>query len=76
MSKQEKNEEMDNEQTITYVYLPDDGVYGTISQHGAFASLVEYHENGIKYIVEVNNEDFIVVDEIGVGYVDETGDNL
>jgi nucleoside-triphosphatase THEP1 len=67
---------MDNEQTITYVYIPDDGIYGTIAKHGAFVSLVEYHEDGIKYLTEVNNEDFIVIDEIGVGYVDETEENL
>jgi nucleoside-triphosphatase THEP1 len=76
MSRPESNEENHNEETITYVYLPDDGIYGVISQHGAYASLVEYHEDGIKYITEVNNEDFIIIDEIGVGYLDETGDNL
>jgi hypothetical protein len=76
MSNQEHNDETKHEKTITYVYLPDDGIYGTIVQHGAYASMIEYHEDGLKYLTEVSNDEFIVVDEIGVGYIDETDDNL
>jgi hypothetical protein len=28
------------------------------------------------YTIEIPNDEFKVVDEIGVGYIDETGDNL
>ena len=76
MSKQDNNDEINNEKTITYVYLPDDGIYGIVVQEGAYASMIEYHEDGFRYITEVSNDDFIVVDEIGVGYIDETEDNL
>ena len=76
MSKQEQEDEARHEKTISYVYLPDDGIYGTIVQQGAYASMIEYHEDGLKYLTEVSNDEFIVVDEIGVGYIDETDDNL
>ena len=49
------------EDTVTYVYLPDEGLYGTILSHGAWASMIEYFDNGIGYIIEVSNDDFIVL---------------
>jgi hypothetical protein len=73
MSKQENN---NDENTITYVYIPDEQVYGTVITHGAWASIIEYYENGIGYKVEVPNDEFIVVDEIGIGYIEETDENL
>jgi len=72
MSKQDPEEEM-HEETITYVFVPDDGVYGTVISHGAWASLIQYYEDGIEYKVEIPNDEFIVVDEIGIGY--ETGES-
>ena len=75
MSKQDNNDETQHEKTITYVYLPDDGIYGVIVQEGAYASMIEYHEYGLKYLMEVSNDDFIVVDEIGVGYIEEKEEN-
>jgi hypothetical protein len=74
MSKQDNSDAINNEKTITYVYLPDDGIYGTIVQEGAFASMIEYHEDGLRYITEVSNDEFIIVDEIGIGYIEEEED--
>jgi hypothetical protein len=71
MSRQEQEED-NAENSITYVYIPDEDVYGIIKTHGAWASLIEYYEGGVKYLIEVPNEEFIVVDEIGIGYIDET----
>ena len=76
MSKQDNSDEARHEKTITYVYIPDEGIYGTIAQQGAYASMIEYHEDGLKCLIEISNDEFIVVDEIGVGYIDETDDNL
>jgi hypothetical protein len=59
------------EDTVTYVYLPDEGLYGTILSHGAWASMIEYFDNGIGYVIEVSNDDFIEVNEIGIGYMYE-----
>lgn len=67
MSKQDPDEEI-NEETITYVYIPDDSVYGTVVSQGAWASLIQYYEDGIEYRIEIPNDEFIVVDEVGIGY--------
>lgn len=73
--KEEKNPELP-EHTIIYVYLPDDGVYGTVVRSGAWSSLVQYYEGGVEYNIEVPNDEFDIVDEIGVGYIDEEKGNL
>jgi hypothetical protein len=75
MSKQEKHEGK-VEKTLTYVYIPEDNIYGTIKSYGAWVSLIEYYDTGIKYTIEIPNDEFRIVDEIGIGYIDETGDNL
>jgi len=64
----------DNEEIIEYVYLPEEEVYGTIIRYGAWSSLIEYYDGGIKYTIEIPNEEFIEVDEIGVGYLGEEED--
>jgi hypothetical protein len=74
MSKQEDKDL--NEKTVTYVYLPDEGIYGTILREGAYYSAIKYYEGGFEYTLEVPNDEFIIVDEIGVGYIDETEENL
>ena len=73
MNNQEPNEDM-NEETITYVYIPDDGIYGTVVTHGAWASIVQYYLDGVEYTIEIPNDEFHIVDEIGIGY--ETGENI
>jgi hypothetical protein len=73
MSKQEPNEEI-HEETITYVYIPDDGIYGTVVSHGAWASIIQYYSDGVEYTIEIPNDEFHIVDEIGIGY--ETGENI
>lgn len=75
MSKQEKPDGK-VEKTLTYVYIPEEGIYGTIKSYGAWVSLIEYYDTGIKYTIEMPNDEFKIVDEVGIGYIDETGDNL
>lgn len=66
---------MDREEdTVEYVYIPDEDVYGTIIRYGAWSAQIEYFEGGVGYIIEVANEDYITVDEIGVGYISEEGE--
>jgi hypothetical protein len=71
-----KNNHDDEEQVIEYVYIPDEGVYGTVVRYGAWSSLIEYFEGGIGYTIEVPNDEYITVDEIGVGYISEEEDDL
>ncbi len=77
MSKQEKEEESQElpEHTIIYVYLPNEGVYGTVIRSGAWSSLIQYYEGGVEYNIEVPNDEFDIVDEIGVGYIGEDEEN-
>jgi len=51
--------------------LPDEDVYGTIKRHGAWSSLIEYYEAGVQFLIEVSNDEFIEVNEIGIGYMNE-----
>jgi len=60
-----------SEETVTYVYIPDEGVYGTIVSQGAWASMIEYFDGGVGYTIEVPNDEFIEVNEIGIGYLNE-----
>jgi hypothetical protein len=71
MSKQENNEELP-ENTVSYVYIPDEDIYGTLVAQNRYYSIVEYFDNGVGYHIEVDNEDFIIVDEFGIIYIDET----
>lgn len=59
------------EEIIEYVYIPDEGVYGTIVRYGVWSSLIEYFDGGIGYTIELPNDEFIEVDEIGIGYISE-----
>jgi hypothetical protein len=74
MSKHEQ--EQDPEDTIKYVYIPDEDLYGTIINEGLYYSIIEYFDNGVGYRIEVDNEDYIVVDEFGIGYINEEDDYL
>lgn len=65
-----------SEETVTYVYIPDEGVYGTIVSQGAWASMIEYFDGGVGYTIEVPNDEFIEVNQIGIGYINETEENL
>ena len=67
---------MEPDDTVEYVYLPDEDIYGTILKKGLWASTIEYYDMGVRYTVEVPNEDFISLDEIGVEYIEETGEDF
>ena len=45
-------------------------------QEGLYYSIVEYFDNGVGYKIELDNEDFDIVDEFGIGYIDEEDDYL
>jgi hypothetical protein len=45
------------------VYIPTEGVYGTIQKMGAFASVVMYKKDGILYEELLENDDFNLIGE-------------
>ena len=49
---------------VAIIYLPDEEVFGTVEQYGAFVSLVKYEKDGIEYEVFLENEEFVVVNEL------------
>lgn len=61
---------------VETVYLPDDDIYGTIIKRGAFASTIEYYDMGIKYTIEIPNDEFVFVEDEGLEYIDETGEDF
>ena len=82
MNEQESNENKKaksyghQNDPVVYVYIPDEGVNGFLINQGAYSSTVQYFIEGVGYIVDIPNDEFIVVDEIGVGHIDEMDDNL
>ena len=77
MSKKEPDDgNFEEERVLDYVYIPDENIYGTIIRYGSWSSLIEYFEGGIGYTIEIPNDEFIEVDQIGIGYIEENGENL
>jgi hypothetical protein len=70
MSNYESNKELPD-LTVAYVYIPDEDIYGTLIAQNSYYSIVEYFDNGVGYHIEVDNDDFIIVDEFGISYVDD-----
>lgn len=82
MSEQENKENKKHEDSgyqndpVVYVYIPDEDVNGFLVSQGAYSSTVQYFIEGVGYIVNIPNDEFFVVDEIGIGHIDETDDIL
>jgi len=49
---------------VTIIHIPYEEVFGTIEQHGAFVSLVKYEKDGIEYEVFLENDEFVIVNEL------------
>ncbi len=56
---------------INVVFIHEEGVYGTVDQLGAFASVVKYKKDGIDYEDLFENDEFAIVDEIVFHHVEE-----
>ncbi len=56
---------------INVVFIHEEGVYGTVDQLGAFASMVKYKKDGIEYEDLFENDEFAIVDEIVFHHVEE-----
>jgi hypothetical protein len=58
-------------ETIHIVYVPSEQITGTVSNMGVYASMVSYTIDDVEYEELMNNEDFIVVDEITLIHFEE-----
>ena len=56
---------------VVVVYIYDESVFGTIDKLGAFASTVRYKKDEIEYEALLENEDFVIVDEIVFEHIEE-----
>lgn len=59
-------------ETIHIVYIPTENVHGIVEDMGLYASVVKYSLEDVEYEELMDNEDFIVVDEISLMHVEET----
>lgn len=59
---------------FTFVYLIDEEVFGVLEQQHAHYDMVSFVKGNIKYHVAVEKDDYIIVDEIGIGVRDELSD--
>lgn len=57
--------------TLSIVYIYEEDAYGTVESMGAWASLVKYKKNEKEIEELVNNEDFLVIDEIVFTHIEE-----
>ena len=56
---------------IAIVYIHDLNLYGTVEKLGVYGSVVKYKQ-GEKEVEELlNNEDFVIVDEIVFEHIEE-----
>lgn len=56
---------------VVVVYISEENVFGTVDKLGAFASTVKYQKDGEDYEVLLENEDFVIVDEIVFEHIEE-----
>jgi hypothetical protein len=53
------------------VYIHDLNIYGTVEKLGAYGSVVKYRLEDKEIEETLNNEDFVIVDEIVFEHVEE-----
>jgi hypothetical protein len=56
---------------VVVVFIHEEGIYGTIDKMGAFASKVKYQKDGVNYEVNLENEEFSIIDEIVFEHTEE-----
>lgn len=56
---------------VAIVYIFDEKTYGNVEKLGAFASVVKYTKDEVEVEELLDNEDFVIVDEIVFEHVEE-----
>lgn len=58
-------------EVINIVYIYSEEVHGTVESLGAYASVVKYKKDGFEYEELLDNEDFVIMDEIVIQHFEE-----
>lgn len=56
---------------IAIAYIHEERCYGTVEQLGVYASTVKYKKDGMEIEELLDNEDFVIVDEIVFEHAEE-----
>jgi hypothetical protein len=56
---------------VAIAYIFDYSICGTVNQLGVYASMVKYVKDGVEVEELMNNEDFVILDEIVFEHVEE-----
>lgn len=56
---------------IAIAYIHEEKCYGTIEKMGAYTSSVRYNKDGKEMIEWMDNEEFVILDEIVFEHVEE-----
>ena len=56
---------------VIIVYIPEENAYGSTEILGAFASKIKYTKDGIEIESLMENDEFIIMDEIVFTHVEE-----
>lgn len=57
---------------VAIAYIHDENCYGTVEKLGVYASVVKYVKDEVEVEELLDNEDFVIVDEIVFEHVEET----
>lgn len=56
---------------VNIVYYHEEKVYGTVEQIGAYASVIKYNKDGIEYEELIENDEFVVIENIVFSHIEE-----
>lgn len=56
---------------VNVVFIYSEQVYGTVDSFGAYASKVRFNKDGVEYEEVIDNDDFVILDEIVFTHIEE-----
>ena len=56
---------------VAIAFIHEENCYGTVEKLGVYASVVKYTKDGVELEELMDNEDFVIVDEIVFEHIEE-----
>jgi hypothetical protein len=56
---------------VAIAYIHDENCYGTVEKLGVYASMVKYNKGDGDIVELLDNEDFVILDEIVFEHIEE-----